>query len=143
MKSRIIYVTHCSAKKNISLKKTNKKVKPDILYSSDRIQRFMRKCEESNVDWAIFSDNYGIWFKDVNNCWYEKAPETVTEEEFNQLVSDFNTKLKYFDEIRFYYNPGRFHKIYRRVLSETELKSKVKKFTHLSEILPRQQKIHK
>ena len=95
----------------------------------------MNTCKDKDVNWAIFSDKYGLWFKNVKNKWYEKGPDTVTDEEFKKHLSDFNKKLADFDEIWFYYNPGRFHKLYRKLLAKTELNSNVKKFTHLSEIL--------
>ena len=128
-----IYVTHCSATKNASLRGIEKKVTPDKLYTSSRIQRFMKKCEEKHVEWAIFSDKYGVWHKKVKNSWYEKDPDSVTDEELNELVVDFNKKLGRFDEIWFYYNPGRFHKTYRKLLNKTDLN--VKKFRHLNEIV--------
>ena len=59
---RRIYVTHCSAKKDDSLKNTGKKVTPDKLYTATPTQRFMNKCKEKRTNWAIFSDKYSIWF---------------------------------------------------------------------------------
>jgi hypothetical protein len=133
-----IYLTHCSAKKNLSLKGINKginkSVTPDKLYTSTPIRRFMKVSNKNGVNWAIFSDKYGIWFKNIKNGWYEKSPNSVTEEEFNKLVADFNRKLKDFDEIWFYYNPGRFHPLYHKLLNKTSLKHRIRKFTHLSEI---------
>jgi hypothetical protein len=35
--------------------------------------------------------------------WYEKDPNTITEQDFNILLDDFNSKLKEFDTIYFYY----------------------------------------
>jgi hypothetical protein len=92
----------------------------------------MKTCIDNKVDWAIFSDKYGIWSKNDRRRWYEKPPDSVTNNEFNKLVIDFETKLENYDEIWFYYNPGRFHKVYRKLLNSIDLK--VKKFTHLSEI---------
>lgn len=60
MKKKKIYVTHCSAKKNSVLKDTCQKVFPDELYTATPTQRFMKKCKEVGVNWAIFSDLYGI-----------------------------------------------------------------------------------
>jgi hypothetical protein len=94
----------------------------------------MITCKDKDVNWAIFSDKYGVWFKNVKNKWYEKEPDTVTREEFKKHLGDFNRKLADFDEIWFYYNPGRFHRLYRNLLAKTELKTKVRKFTHLDEI---------
>jgi hypothetical protein len=68
------------------------------------------------VKWAIFSDKYGVWFSDNLHEWYEKDPNKVTEAEFNQLVNEFNKSLGQFDEIWFYHNPGRFHKLYKKLL---------------------------
>jgi hypothetical protein len=94
----------------------------------------MKRCIDNNVNWCIFSDKYGIWFSNVNNKWYEKDPNKVKEEEFNELLNDFNRKLKKFDEIRFYYNPGRFHRLYKRILKENNLRERIKLFTHLEDI---------
>jgi len=129
-----IYITHCSAKKDNLLKNTGRKVTPDKLYKATPTQRFMNKCKEKNVNWAIFSDLYGVWFPNIEHEWYEKDPDTVTEQEFRNLVKDFDQKLQNYDEVRFYYNPGRFHPLYKRLLQETRLKDKVKLFTHIREI---------
>lgn len=130
-----IYMTHCSAKKDAVLKNSSKKVTPDKLYTASPTQRFMHRCIEKNVKWAILSDLYGIWFPDVENEWYEKDPDSVTEEEFKKLVNDFNQKLQGHKEIWFYCNPGRFHPLYKRLLQETKLTGRVKQFTHISEII--------
>ena len=130
-----IYITHCSAKKDDSLKHTGKKVTQDKLYTATPTQRFMNKCKDEQVKWAIFSDLYGVWFPNVYHEWYEKDPDTVTEQEFENLVNDFDQKLWEYDEIWFYYNPGRFHPLYERLLQETNLRGKVKRFTHIREIV--------
>jgi hypothetical protein len=130
-----IYITHCSAKKDDSIRNTGMKVTPDRLYRAKPIQRFMNKCKERKVEWAIFSDLYGVWFPNVEHEWYEKDPDTVTEQEFEELVSDFDQKLQKFAEIWFYHNPGRFHPLYRRLLQKIKLKNKVKLFTHIRDIM--------
>jgi hypothetical protein len=130
-----IYITHCSAKKDNSLRNTGKKVTSERLYRAKPTQRFMNKCKERQVEWAIFSDLHGVWFPDAEHEWYEKDPNTVTEQEFRGLVSDFDQKLLKFDEIWFYHNPGRFHPLYKRLLQETKLKNKVKLFTHIRDIV--------
>lgn len=130
-----IYITHCSAKKDDSLKHTGRKVTPDRLYTAKPTQRFMNKCKERQVEWAIFSDLYGVWFPNIEHEWYEKDPDTVTEQEFSELVNDFDQKLLKFDEIWFYHNPGRFHPLYKRLLQKTKLKNKVKLFTHIRDIM--------
>ena len=104
------------------------------LYASTPTQRFMRKCNELGVQWAIFSDEYGVWFSDEKHQFYDKNPNTVKNEEFRVLVESFDTKLRNYDEIWFYHNPGRFHKLYRRLLVNTKLKERVRLFTHLREI---------
>jgi len=129
-----IYITHCSAKKDNSLKNTGIEVTPDKLYTATPTQRFMKKCQEMKVNWAIFSDLYGVWFPDIEHEWYEKDPDTVADLEFNTLLNDFDEKLSNYDEIWFYYNPGRFHPLYKRLLQETKLKDKIKLFTHLIQI---------
>jgi hypothetical protein len=130
-----IYITHCSAKKDNSLKNSGKQVTPCKLYTATLTQRFMTKCKEKKVTWAIFSDLYGVWFPNVEHKWYEKDPNTVTEEEFSELVKDFDEKLADYHEIYFYHNPGRFHTIYKELLRETKLKDKITLFSHLGEIV--------
>lgn len=128
-----IYVTHCSAKKDDSLKHTGKQVTPDKLYTATPTQRFIDRCKRMGVEWAIFSDLYGIWFPDEKHRWYNKHPDTVSEEEFNYLVRNFEEKLGNYDEIYFYHNPGRFHPLYRRLLNEVRIKDKICLFSHKSE----------
>ena len=130
-----IYVTHCSAKKDDSLRYTCNKVHPDKLYTATPTQRFMNKCKEKQVIWAIFSDLYGVWFPDIKHKWYEKNPNTVTDKEFSQLKRDFEQKLRDYDRICFYHNPGRFHPLYKRLLRETNLKDRITLFSHLKEIV--------
>jgi hypothetical protein len=108
MSKKRIYLTHCSATKDIYLKDVDKRVTPDKLYTATPTQRFMKSCMKNNVEWAIFSDNYGIWLSKERHSWYEKSPDSVTDKEFDKLVDNFNTRLKDFDEIWFYYNPSRF-----------------------------------
>ena len=129
-----IYITHCSAKKDNSIKDTRKKVTPDKLYTSTRVQRFIKRCKKKKVRWAIFSDKYGVWFPYERHEWYDKHPDTVSEEEFKRLVQDFEEKLNDYDEIYFYYNPSRFHPIYKRLLKEVKVKGKITLFSHLDEI---------
>jgi len=130
-----VYVTHCSERKDDRLKDTGMKVKPDNLYTAKPIQRFMKTCKEKQVNWAIFSDLYGIWLPDVEHEWYNKGPDDVTEREFSELVKDFEQKLKDYQEIWFYHNQGRFHPLYKRLLGETKLKDRVTLFSHLKQIV--------
>jgi len=130
-----IYVTHCSAKKDDSLRSSGKKVTPERLYTATPLQRFMGRCKEKKVRWAIFSDKYGVWFPHEEHEWYEKDPATVTEQEFKNLVRDFEEKLGNYNEIYFYQNLGRFHPMYRKLLKEIKVKGKVTLFSHLAEII--------
>ena len=129
-----IYVTHCSAKKDKTLKHGGKKVTPDRLYTAAPLQRFMNRCKEKKVQWTIFSDKYGIWFPHEKHEWYEKNPNTVSEQEFQILVRDFEEKLGNYNEIYFYHNPGRFHSLYRRLLKKVKVTSRIILFSHLAEI---------
>jgi len=130
-----IYMTHCCAKKDDSLRHTGRRVTPDGLYTATPTQRFMNRSKEKQVNWAIFSDLYGVWVPNVTHEWYDKDPDTVREEEFENLLHDFDEKLRNYDEIWFYYNPGRFHSLYERLLQETRLRDRVRRFTHMREIL--------
>jgi hypothetical protein len=129
-----IYLTHCSAKKDDSLRGSGKKVTPDKLYLSPRIQRFMIECKKKGVEWAIFSDKYGVVFPNQEIEWYDKHPNKVTDEEFKKLLRDFDQKLVAYDEIWFYYNPARFHRLYERLLNESKLRDRIRLFTHIKEI---------
>jgi hypothetical protein len=95
----------------------------------------MSRCKQKQVDWAILSDLYGVWFPDVEHGWYEKHPNTVTEEEFDAIVKDFQRKLESYKEIWFYFNGESFHSFYQRVLQATNLKDRVKLFCELEEIV--------
>jgi hypothetical protein len=129
-----IYITYCSAKKDDSLKDTGIKVTLNKLYISPRIKTFMDECVVKRVKWAIFSDFYGVWFPNVKHEWYEKSPDDVSEEEFKLLLRDFDQKLQAYDEIWFYYYPGRFHSLYKRLVKETQLKNRIHLFSHYWEI---------
>ena len=129
-----IFITHCSGKKDENLKTTGEKVTPNLFYIGPRKQGFMKKCKDSNVNWAIFSDKYGIWFSHEKRGWYNKPPNTVTEEEFEILVKNFEEKLADFKKIYFYYNPARFHRLYKKLLTTVNLKERIVLITHLHEI---------
>jgi len=130
-----IYITHCSAKKSETLRRNRKAGFPDELYISKRIQSFMKKCKQQRVQWAIFSDLYGVWFPDSKHRWYEKAPDSVSEAEFTDLVKDFESRLAKYREIRFYYHPARFHRLYKRLIRQIRLRSRVRLFTRVTEIV--------
>jgi hypothetical protein len=128
-----IYITYCSRQKDASLKNSSTAVPPDVLYKSQRIQGFMQRCKEKSVCWAIFSDQYGVWFPQETHVWYEKNPDSVSEKEFVALQADFDNKLRAFDEICFCPGTGdiRIHSLYKRLLKESQLKDKIsRRFFH-------------
>ena len=130
-----IYLTHCTAKKDDTLRLTRVRATPDRLYRGKFVEAFMRTCKQRTVEWGILSDLYGVWFPDVRHEWYEKDPNTVTGSEFWKLVRDFDEKLQAYDEIWFYRNPGRFHPLYKRLLSQTALRDRITLFSHTAEIV--------
>ena len=129
-----VYLTHCSAKKDTSLKYSRKKVKPIYLYTATPTQRFMKRCQRVGVEWAIFSDKYGIWYPSQRHEWYEKDPGNIPPEEFERLLRNFDKSLSKFDEIWFYRNPGRFHPLYQRLINSSSLKKRIMPITHLDDI---------
>jgi len=129
-----IYVTHCSCKKDDSLKNTGKSVTPDKLYMGDSIRSFMGKCKAENVTWAIFSDKYGVWFPEIEHEWYDKSPNDVTSEEFDLLLSSFDQSLQGFEEIWFFRKPEGLHCFYERLLNESNLHNRVKIFCDVEQI---------
>jgi len=130
-----IYLTHCTRKKDDSLKHTGEKVTPDRLYQGKFVGAFVRTCKQRGVDWAKFSDLYGVWFPHVKHEWYEKHPSSVTDSEFWELVKDFDEKLARYDEIWFYRNPGRSDSLYERLLTETRLRGRITLFSHHYEVV--------
>ena len=65
-----IYITHCSATKDDSLAGTGRKVTADLLYTATPTRRFMARCKDRGVRWAIFSDHYGVWVSGEKREWY-------------------------------------------------------------------------
>jgi hypothetical protein len=124
-----IYVTHCSARKDDSLKGKGK-VSPFALYTSSRIRAFMTRCIARKVQWAIFPDKYGLWFPHEMHEWYEKSPYEVTEPEFQALLAEFDRRLEDYAEIVFYVNLARLHSLYKRLLKETRLREKLRLVNH-------------
>lgn len=129
-----IYVTHCSAKKTEVFRTTGEQTTPEELYAATPLCRFISRCKSQTAPWAIFSDLYGVWFPEELHSWYEKDPRSVTPFEFAALLSDFDARLAGYAEICFYYNPGRFHPLYRHLVNQSSLKSGIHLFTHLREI---------
>jgi hypothetical protein len=137
MKMRI-YLTHCCAKKDDTLKGTGQKVSPERLYIARPTQRFMKKCTSLGVRWAIFSDYYGVWFPEIEREWYGDDvgdPNGIKEPRLTKLIEGFDKTLEQSDEIFFYYNPGRFHPFYAELLERTVLKPRIQRITHLWDIV--------
>jgi hypothetical protein len=130
-----VYLTHCTAKKDGSLKGSAEKVTPDKLYRGKFIEAFMRACKRRGVEWAILSDLYGVWFPNVRHGWYEKNPHSVTDAEFWGLVRGFDEKVEAYGQIWFYGNPGRFHPLYKRLLSASALNDRITLFSHVADIV--------
>jgi len=121
--------------KDDSFKGRDDKVSPLQLYQATPTQRFMKRCDEVGVDWAIFSDKYGFVFRQSQIQWYEKHPDTVTCSEKRKLLEDAFDVLKQYDIAYFYYNPGRIHPLYEELVEEMRSCGReVLKITHLSQI---------
>ena len=129
-----IYLTHCCAEKSSVAKESGEGVTPDHLYTDPGVVDFMETCKRANVTWGILSDRYAVWLPDERHEWYEKHPDTVTQEEFDEIVNDFDTKLESFDEIVFYVRKASFHPFYGKVLDATTHSSKVRTFDQVGEI---------
>jgi hypothetical protein len=123
-----VYLTHCSKEKEPNLQGTDIAVTPDKLYTNSGIQQFMERCQEKKVSWAVLSDLYGVYLSNECHTWYEKHPDTVTPQEEEAVIQDFNSKLDSYDEIYFLVRPESFHPFYERVLKKTVLADKVKIF---------------
>jgi hypothetical protein len=129
-----IYLTHCSKEKNLNAKTTGEAMPPDKLYTEPGIQQFMERCKSTNVDWAILSDNYGVFLPLESHIYYEKAPSTVTTEEECLILENFDRGLEKYGEIWFYIRPDTFHPFYDRILTNSLLHARIHSFTDLSEI---------
>lgn len=127
-----LYLTHCSAEKDPHLKETSETVTPDRLYTNPRIREFMERCKQKHVRWAILSDRYGIYQSDDCHAWYEKHPDTVTSQEEEIIIQDFDSKLDCYDEIYFFVRTEAFHPFYERVLRRTALADRVQFFQDIS-----------
>lgn len=121
-----IYLTHCCKDKAEHIRETGEAVTPDELYIEPEIQQFIARCKERVVHWAILSDLYGVYLSNERHTWYEKHPDTVTSQEEEIIIQDFNNKLSSYDEIFFFIRPDSFHSFYERVLKKTVVADKVK-----------------
>ena len=125
-----IYITHCSREKDPALEASGEVATPEKLYTSPALQAFIRFCKARGYDWAILSDRYGVVFADEPIRWYSKPPDTVTDEEFSELLRSFTTRLAGFDEILFQHRPGETHPVFKRIIQKAlEQGMKVKEFS--------------
>ena len=129
-----VYLTHCSAEKEPTLKESGKTATPDDLYTNSQIQQFMMRCKERGVSWGVLSDLYGVYWSDERHSWYEKHPDTVKQHEEDKIIQDFERKLSHYDEIWFYIRPKSFHPFYARVLERIVLADKIRTFEDLESI---------
>ena len=130
-----IYLTHSSWKKDEALRGTGKLVAPEQLYTAQYLQRFVRRCKEAEVEWAIFSSLHGILFPADRVAWYEKDFYEISEADYQGLLEDFVAKLEPYDEIWFYHNPGRFYLLYQMLVMDVSSRGyRLVPFSHLDEI---------
>lgn len=130
-----IYLTHCSREKSPSAKASGLPLPPDELYTEPGIQQFMTACKSKGVNWAILSDNYGVFLPTEKHEYYEKPPATVTPEEEAIITAQFNQRLSSYDEIWFFVRPETFHPFYDRVLKRCTFAVRVHLFEALREIV--------
>ncbi len=135
MHMRILYFTHCCAKKDNSLKGTGKRASPLRMYKATPTQRFMQRCIEARVEWAIFSDKYAFVFPNDKIAWYEKHPSTLGQAEKRKLFNDAFDVLNDYELSFFYFNPGRLHPFYQELVDEMRRRGRnIREITHLSDI---------
>ena len=130
-----IYLTHCSKEKSAAAKASGLPLPPDELYTEVGIQAFMKACKSHGVNWAILSDNYGLFFPYEKHAYYEKPPDSVTPQEEAIIIAHFNKKLAGYDEIWFYVRPDTFHPFYKRVMIESDLAARIHFFQNTGEIV--------
>ncbi len=134
MACKKFYLTQCSSEMDETLD-VDQAVRPEMLYTSARVQTFADKCRRKNVEWGIFSGGYGIMFPlEKKKPYYHRGthPSKVTESEFRALLKDFDLKLEDYDEIWFYHDPKRWHPLFERLCNESSIR--VRKFSDLTEI---------
>ena len=124
------YLTHYSKKKSPA----HTKGTIDTIYTAQYLQRFIKRCKSEGVKYGIFSDKYGLILPGIIFENYDKSPNSVSYEEFLELKTNFDTNLSMYYNIYFYYLPTRFHHLYRDLLEQSSLKSKIHMITHLADI---------
>lgn len=121
--SKFLLITYCCKEKAIIA--PNLKVVPSKLYISRRIRKFISFCDESYYSWAIFSDLYGLVFKNDQISWYDKSPNAVSNNEYQILLRLTLEKIKDYDYIFFYYDEKTFHPLYRCLVNDIKENKKL------------------
>jgi hypothetical protein len=129
-----IYLTHCSKDKSLIAKASGEKLPPDLLYTDTGLQEFIATCRSSGADWAILSDQYGVFFPTEQHTYYEKPPVNVTPEEELVIIRQFDQTLTAYDEIWFFVRAETFHLFYDRVLKSSSLHNRITLFFDLNAI---------
>lgn len=115
---KCIYITYCSKQKIENEPDNSTFFLPSKLYTSYRIQMFVRFCENHGYTWAIFSDLYGLVSENEEIKWYDKGPDCVTDEEYDSLLKAAIKKLKNYNDIIFFYKVETFHSLYRKLVND-------------------------
>lgn len=128
-----VYLTHCSAEKSEGARTTGILLPPEEMYTEPAIQKFFTYCLSKGLTFGVLSDLYGIWLSPEKKRWYEKSPDTVTDEEKAEILRIFDTELARFSEIIFFIRPESFHPFYDFVLSHSKHAKKIRRITELKE----------
>jgi hypothetical protein len=93
------------------------------------LRRLFYNYEAQEVKWAIFSDEYGVWFPGTENEWYELSPKKalLRPAKFQCLLADFDDKIKDFDVIRFCPGTGHVHQLYLDLVHDSSLEGRITK----------------
>ena len=106
---------------------------PEEMYIEPDIQNFFSFCISRSFPFGVLSDLYGIWLSPAKKQWYEKSPDTVTEEEKIEILRIFDTELERFSEIVFLVRPKTFHPFYDFVLTHSRHANKIRRITELED----------
>lgn len=115
---RYIYITYCSKQKIENMSDKSMIFLPSQLYTSYRVQKFINFCEKNGHTWAIFSDQYGLVLNTDKIKWYDKAPDCVTVEEYEDLLKLSLKKLNNYNDIIFFYKAETFHPLYKKFVND-------------------------
>lgn len=84
-----LYVTYCSGEKIEGIHP------PDVLYVSNRITRFVERCKNAEVNWAIFSALYAFFFPEEKKKDYDVTLKTDRNCWLGIVVIEDGRKLPY------------------------------------------------